>query len=148
MNTLLELKCDLVELNSFAKKLAIKTSDEDIFLLRGELGVGKTTFARSFINSLFDHNKVERPGNIKSPSFPIMINYPLLEYEINHYDLSLLEFYLSQSCKSCLLYCRCNQYNQKDKSIKGSIKTIGTSMILVPAIYILVSVCAITRFGN
>ena len=91
MNTLLELKCDLVELNSFAKKLAIKTSDEDIFLLRGELGVGKTTFARSFINSLFDHNKVERPGNIKSPSFPIMINYPLLEYEINHYDLFRLK---------------------------------------------------------
>jgi tRNA threonylcarbamoyladenosine biosynthesis protein TsaE len=91
LNTLLELKCDLVELNSFAKKLAIKTSDEDIFLLRGELGVGKTTFARSFINSLFDHNKVERPGNIKSPSFPIMINYPLLEYEINHYDLFRLK---------------------------------------------------------
>ena len=87
MNTLLELKCDLVELSSFAKMLAIKTSDADIFLLKGELGVGKTTFAKSFINSLFDKHKVQRPENIKSPSFPIMINYPIMDYEINHYDL-------------------------------------------------------------
>lgn len=67
--------------------LAIKTSDADIFLLKGELGVGKTTFAKSFINSLFDKHKVQRPENIKSPSFPIMINYPIMDYEINHYDL-------------------------------------------------------------
>ena len=67
--------------------LAIKTSGADIFLLKGELGVGKTTFAKSFINSLFDKYKVRRPENIKSPSFPIMINYPIMYYEINHYDL-------------------------------------------------------------
>ena len=87
MNILLEIECDLFELNNFAKKLATKTLDIDIFLLKGELGVGKTTFARSFINSLFDKHEVVRPVNIKSPSFPIMINYPLMSYEINHYDL-------------------------------------------------------------
>ena len=87
MNTLLEFECDLLELSSFATKLATKTLDADIFLLQGELGVGKTTLARLFINSLFDKHKVERPRNIKSPSFPIMINYPILNYEINHYDL-------------------------------------------------------------
>tara|TARA_B110000438_G_C15164481_1_gene373243 strand:- start:32 stop:490 length:459 start_codon:yes stop_codon:yes gene_type:complete len=87
LNTLLEFECDLLELSSFAKMLAIKTSDADIFLLRGELGVGKTTFAKLFINSLFDKHKVRRPENIKSPSFPIMINYPIMDYEINHYDL-------------------------------------------------------------
>jgi tRNA threonylcarbamoyl adenosine modification protein YjeE len=87
LNTLLELECDLLELSSFAKMLAIKTSDADIFLLKGELGVGKTTFAKSFINSFFDKHKVRRPENIKSPSFPIMINYPIMDYEINHYDL-------------------------------------------------------------
>jgi tRNA threonylcarbamoyl adenosine modification protein YjeE len=87
LNTLLEFECDLLELSSFAKKLATKTLDADIFLLNGELGVGKTTFARLFINSLFDKHKLKRPGNIKSPSFPIMINYPMMDYEINHYDL-------------------------------------------------------------
>ena len=87
MNTLLEFECDLLALSSFAKKLAKKTLGTDIFLLKGDLGVGKTTFARLFINSLFDKYKVKRPRNIKSPSFPIMINYPLMNYEINHYDL-------------------------------------------------------------
>ena len=87
MNILLEFECDLLELSSFAKKLATKTLDTDIFLLEGELGVGKTTFARSFINSLFDKHKVKRPEKIKSPSFPIMINYSMMDYEISHYDL-------------------------------------------------------------
>jgi len=87
LNILLEFECDLLALSSFAKKLAKKTLDTDIFLLKGDLGVGKTTFARLFINSLFDKHKVKRPENIKSPSFPIMINYPLMNYEINHYDL-------------------------------------------------------------
>ena len=87
MNTLLELECNLVELESLAKKLAEKTNFGDIYLLKGDLGVGKTTFARSFINSLFDKYNISRPQNIKSPSFPIMINYSLADYEINHYDL-------------------------------------------------------------
>ena len=87
MNILLEFECDLLELSRFAKKLAKESSDTDIFLLKGELGVGKTTFARSFINSLFDKHKIKRPANIKSPSYPIMINYPIMHYEINHYDL-------------------------------------------------------------
>jgi len=87
LNILLEFECDLFELNIFAKNLAVRTVYSDIFLLKGELGVGKTTFARSFINSLFDQHKLKRPGNIKSPSFPIMINYPIMDYEINHYDL-------------------------------------------------------------
>ena len=38
--------------------------------------------------------------------------------------------------------------NQIDKSIKGSVKTIGLSMVVVPGIYILVSVVAILKFGN
>ena len=87
MKTLYRLELNLEQLKKFAKKLALKSIQGDIFLLKGELGVGKTTFARSFINSLFDINKIKKPENIKSPSFPILINYPLLNYEINHYDL-------------------------------------------------------------
>lgn len=86
MNILLEFECDLKELNNFSKKLAKQTEFGDIFFLKGDLGVGKTTFARSFINSLCDRYQVKRPENIKSPSYPIMINYPLLTNEIYHYD--------------------------------------------------------------
>ena len=87
MNTLLEFKCDLTSLNQGSKKLAKKTRVGDIFLLSGDLGAGKTTFARAFINSLFNIHKIKRPEFVRSPSFPIMINYPLKNYEICHYDL-------------------------------------------------------------
>ena len=60
MNILTELKCDLSELKSFAKKLANETIIGDIYLLSGELGVGKTTFTRFFINYLFDKYKIDR----------------------------------------------------------------------------------------
>ena len=87
MNILLEFECDLKRLNQFSQDLAKESQQGDIFFLAGDLGVGKTTFAKLFINSLFDEEKIKRPSNIKSPSYPIMINYPLLNYEIFHYDL-------------------------------------------------------------
>lgn len=87
MNTLAKFECNLNELNLFAKKLAKKTKNGDIFLLDGELGVGKTTFTRFFINNIFDIDGSKRPNTIKSPSFPLVINYPLLRYDIYHLDL-------------------------------------------------------------
>ena len=86
MNTLSEYECNLFELDGFAKELSLNVKVSDFYLLEGELGTGKTTFARSFINSIFDNNKIQRPDNIKSPSFPIMINYSLNNFEICHYD--------------------------------------------------------------
>ena len=91
MNILLEFECDLKLLNDFSQKLAKKTKVGDVFFLSGDLGAGKTTFARLFINSIFDKKNINRPKNIKSPSFPIMINYSLAEYDICHYDLYRLK---------------------------------------------------------
>lgn len=86
MNILTEIECNLFELQTFTINLADKAKIGDIFFLKGDLGVGKTTFARFFINSLYDKYKVKREINIKSPSYPILINYPFLNYEILHYD--------------------------------------------------------------
>ena len=91
MNILSEFECDLVGLRYFSKKLAKKINIGDILLLKGELGAGKTTFSRLLINSLFDKFKIKKPETIKSPSFPIMINYPINDYEIYHYDLYRLK---------------------------------------------------------
>ena len=91
MYNLLKTKIDLKQLEIIAKKLAKQSSFNDIYLLNGELGAGKTTFARFFINSIFDNNLIKRPNSIKSPSFPIMINYPLRNFEIFHYDLYRLK---------------------------------------------------------
>ena len=91
MYNLLKTKTDLKQLEIIAKKLAKQSSFNDIYLLNGELGAGKTTFARFFINSIFDNNSIKRPNSIKSPSFPIMINYPVQNFEIFHYDLYRLK---------------------------------------------------------
>ena len=91
MYNLLKTRTDLKQLEAIAKKLAKQSSFNDIYLLNGELGTGKTTFARFFINSIFDINLIKRPNSIKSPSFPIMINYPVQNFEIFHYDLYRLK---------------------------------------------------------
>ena len=91
MSILTEFECNLSELKSFANNLATDTNISDVYLLSGDLGVGKTTFARFFIHALFDKYKINKPKNIKSPSYPILINYPLLNFEIYHYDLYRLK---------------------------------------------------------
>ena len=91
MFNLLKTKTDLKQLEVIAKTLARKSIIGDIYLLSGELGAGKTTFIRFFINSIFDLNLIKRPNSIKSPSFPILINYPIKNFEVFHYDLYRLK---------------------------------------------------------
>ncbi len=91
MFNLLKTKTSLKQLEIIAKKLANKSLIGDIYLLSGELGSGKTTFVRFFINSIFDRNLTKRPDSIKSPSFPILINYPIKNFEVFHYDLYRLK---------------------------------------------------------
>ena len=91
MFSLLKKNIDLNQLEDFTKQLADEVKIGDVYLLKGELGVGKTTFARYFISSIFQKNSFNKPESIKSPSFPIMINYPLSDYEILHYDFYRLK---------------------------------------------------------
>ena len=91
MNKILELECNLKKLNEFAVKIAQKTIIGDIFFLKGDLGAGKTTFSRLLINSLFEKEKILKPKIIKSPTFPIVINYPYKNVNIYHYDLYRLK---------------------------------------------------------
>ena len=91
MFNLLKTKTDLKQLEVIAKTLARKSIIGDIYLLSGELGAGKTTFIRFFINSIFALNLIKRPDSIKSPSFPILINYPIKNFEVFHYDLYRLK---------------------------------------------------------
>ena len=91
MFNLLKTKTKLKQLEAIAKTLARKSSIGDIYLLSGELGAGKTTFIRFFIYSIFVRNLIKRPSSIKSPSFPIMINYPVKNFEVFHYDLYRLK---------------------------------------------------------
>ena len=69
------------------EKLAQNLDHGDILCLFGELGSGKTTFARSVIRSIYKKQNAEAPHSIKSPSFPILITYEVNNIEIYHYDL-------------------------------------------------------------
>ena len=81
------LKLDLKGLEGFCEDVSLNLKVGDIICLSGELGSGKTTFARNLINSIYDNNKLEKPLSIKSPSFPILLTYEVNKFEIYHYDL-------------------------------------------------------------
>ena len=77
---------DLSETESFALKFCKDLKVGDVLLLKGELGVGKTTFSRFIINNLHTLNKNKKPSSINSPTYPILLTYDLSAYEIYHYD--------------------------------------------------------------
>ena len=81
------LTLDLLGLEKFGEKLAQNLDHGNILCLFGELGSGKTTFARSVIRSIYKKQNSEVPQSIKSPSFPILITYEVNNIEIYHYDL-------------------------------------------------------------
>ena len=91
MFNLLKTKINLKQLENIAVKLSKISILGDIYLLNGDLGAGKTTFARFLINSIFDNNIINRPDAIRSPSFPIMINYSIKKFAVFHYDLYRLK---------------------------------------------------------
>ncbi|HUS96637.1 MAG TPA: tRNA (adenosine(37)-N6)-threonylcarbamoyltransferase complex ATPase subunit type 1 TsaE, partial [Hyphomicrobiaceae bacterium] len=66
-----------------AEVLALKCRAGDVIALRGDLGAGKTTFARAFIRSVLGDMLAEVP----SPTFPIVQLYEAGRFDIRHFDL-------------------------------------------------------------
>ena len=91
MNQAITFNTNLQKLSTFAGKLALINKPSDIILLQGELGTGKTTFTRFWINALYRKKKILPPSFIKSPTFPIMNSYDFGDYEVYHYDLYRLK---------------------------------------------------------
>ena len=76
----------LEHLNSLSQKVAEKLSKNDCVFLIGEIGVGKTTFARFLINYLQEKNG-EKITEVLSPTFNLLYEYDLNDIKIMHYDL-------------------------------------------------------------
>ena len=76
----------LEHLNSLSQKVAEKLSKNDCIFLIGEIGVGKTTFARYLINYLQEKNG-EKITEVLSPTFNLLYEYDLKTIKIMHYDL-------------------------------------------------------------
>ena len=73
----------------FAYRLASLIKKHDLILLKGELGSGKTTFARSIINSKYFANDVRHI--VPSPTFSLLQTYEFNNRIIGHADLYRLQ---------------------------------------------------------
>ena len=76
---------DELEVCKLAENLAGLTLMGDIITLSGDLGVGKTVFARAFIKAL----KYE--GHVPSPTFTLLQTYEIQPVQISHFDFYRVE---------------------------------------------------------
>ncbi|MHA1539851.1 MAG: tRNA (adenosine(37)-N6)-threonylcarbamoyltransferase complex ATPase subunit type 1 TsaE [Alphaproteobacteria bacterium] len=72
-------------LKSLAEDLAKTAQKGDVFLLEGQLGAGKTSFARAFLQARGE------TGTIPSPTFPLVQIYDLPTGAVWHFDLYRLD---------------------------------------------------------
>ena len=82
----------LEDTQNFSKNISKIISAGDIIFLYGEIGVGKTTFVRFFINYLESKNGIKN-SEVLSPTFNIIYDYYVGNLKILHYDLYRLKNY-------------------------------------------------------
>lgn len=82
----------LKDTQNFSKNISKIISAGDIIFLYGEIGAGKTTFARFFINYLESKNGIKN-SDVLSPTFNIVYDYDVGNLKILHYDLYRLKNY-------------------------------------------------------
>ena len=82
----------LEDTQNFSKNISKIISAGDIIFLYGEIGVGKTTFVRFFINHL-ESKKGIKNSEVLSPTFNIVYDYDVGDTKILHYDLYRLKNY-------------------------------------------------------
>lgn len=74
------------EMIAFAKEVAASARSVDVIGLRGNLGAGKSFFARAFINALR-----EKETEVLSPTFNLVYSYDTKKGEVFHFDLYRLK---------------------------------------------------------
>ena len=78
------------DLEKISNKIKKKLAPGDAIFLYGEIGVGKTTFARLLINN-YEKEKNLKISEVLSPTFNIVFEYDIKELTIKHYDLYRLK---------------------------------------------------------
>ena len=76
----------------FSKKISTKIKPGSLILLFGEIGVGKTTFARFLINNIQIKKRIKKT-EVLSPTFNIVYDYDCIRFKILHYDLYRIKNY-------------------------------------------------------
>ncbi len=75
---------------TLAEKFASFLKRGHVVFFYGEIGVGKTTFIRSVINTFQKNNKI-KVTEVPSPTFNIVNEYEINEIIIQHYDFFRLK---------------------------------------------------------
>ena len=76
----------LDHLRLISNKIADNVSEKDCIFLIGEIGVGKTTFTRNFINHLQKKAGIQET-EVLSPTFNLSYEYDIKNLKVMHYDL-------------------------------------------------------------
>jgi tRNA threonylcarbamoyladenosine biosynthesis protein TsaE len=85
MDDILVILKNLEATRAFAQKFKDTLKGDEIILLEGELGVGKTTFTQLLAKEL-GINKI-----VKSPSYTIIADYHADGVDLEHFDLYRIE---------------------------------------------------------
>ena len=86
------IKSDIIFLSSennteeLANQILKKIKIGHVVFLHGEMGVGKTTFIKYFINGYQKKNK-QKLTEVTSPTFTLLNEYQVNQIKINHFDL-------------------------------------------------------------
>jgi len=78
---------DLAATEALAQRAAALARPGDAILLEGDLGAGKTAFARAFLRAISNDSKLDVP----SPSFTLVQEYETARGTVTHYDLWRLD---------------------------------------------------------
>ena len=80
----------ITDLEELSKNIKKNILPGDFILLYGEIGTGKTTFARFLINNYEKDNEIKE-SEVLSPTFNISFEYEIKDFLIKHYDLYRLK---------------------------------------------------------
>ncbi len=78
------------DLNSLSSQIQRIISPGDVLFLYGEIGVGKTTFARQLIHNFETKYKIKN-SEVLSPTFNLLFEYEIKNFFIMHYDFYRLK---------------------------------------------------------